>query len=80
MAVPATETKPALPTTADGDHDRFSHYAPKADVARAYAMGEPITALCGKRWVPSRDPERYPICPDCVRIKASLDAGGEETP
>ena len=33
--------------------------------------GEAITALCGKKWVPSRDPEKYPICPTCIERKAA---------
>jgi hypothetical protein len=28
-------------------------------------MGTPVVALCGKVWVPSRDPEKYPVCPEC---------------
>ena len=57
--------------TDDGDHDRFAHYARKDDVARAYVTGEAIIALCGKKWVPTRDPSRYPICPTCVERKAA---------
>ena len=55
--------------TDGGDHDRFAHYARKEDVTRAYITGEAITALCGKKWVPTRDPTRYPICPTCVERK-----------
>ena len=57
--------------TDGGDHDRFAHYARKDDVTRAYITGEAITALCGKQWVPTRDPTRYPICPTCVERKAA---------
>ncbi len=57
--------------TDGGDHDRFAHYARKDDVTRAYITGEAITALCGKKWVPTRDPTRYPICPTCVERKAA---------
>jgi hypothetical protein len=31
--------------------------------------GEAIVALCGKKWVPTRDPSRYPICPTCKELK-----------
>jgi hypothetical protein len=62
---------PSRPVTDDGDHDRFAHYAKKSDIARAYVTGEAIVALCGKRWVPSRDPTRYPICPTCAERKAA---------
>ena len=48
--------------TDDGDHERFSHYAPRDKITEAMVFGTPITALCGKTWVPSRDPKRYPIC------------------
>jgi len=53
----------------EGDHDRFSHIVyPKSAVMEAMISGVPCTALCGKRWVPSRDPKRYPICPTCKEI------------
>jgi Protein of unknown function (DUF3039) len=64
------ETPSEVPLDTDGgDHDRFAHYARKDDVTRAYITGEAITALCGKKWVPTRDPSRYPICPTCVERK-----------
>ena len=63
--------RPVPIDTDGGDHDRFAHYARKDDVARAYVTGEAITALCGKKWVPTRDPTRYPICPTCVERKAA---------
>lgn len=57
--------------TDNGDHDRFSHYCRKEDITRAMVTGAAIVALCGKRWVPTRDPSRYPICPTCVERKAA---------
>jgi Protein of unknown function (DUF3039) len=68
-------TRPEI-TTDEGDHDRFSHYVPKALLNRALVLGEPVTALCGKVWVPSRDPERYPVCPICKKIKDRRDRRG----
>ncbi|MEX2659361.1 MAG: DUF3039 domain-containing protein [Acidimicrobiales bacterium] len=59
----------------DGDHDRFAHYAQKAAVSRAYVTGEEIVALCGKRFVPTRDPSRYPVCPTCKDIVAAHNGG-----
>jgi hypothetical protein len=52
----------------DGDHERLAHYVPKGEIVRSAVTGEPVTALCGKRWVPSRDPERFPVCPECKAI------------
>lgn len=60
----STETDVRLDTN-NGEHDRFSHYVRREDANRAYVTGEEIVALCGKKWTPSRDPEKYPICPTC---------------
>ena len=66
---PETVTRP--PAT-DGDHERFAHYVRKSDIVRANVEGVPVVALCGKRWVPNRDPSRYPVCPTCKEIMARL--------
>lgn len=52
----------------DGDHERFSHYVPKDKIVESAVTGKPVRALCGKKWTPSRDPEKFPVCPDCKRI------------
>ena len=62
----------------EGDHERFSHYVPKDKLTEAMVMGTPVVALCGKVWVPSRDPERFPVCPECKEIWESLKPGGDE--
>ena len=69
-----TEETVTNPVTDDGDHDRFAHYARKNDVTRATVEGTPVVAICGKVWVPSRDPLKYPICKTCADIKAKLDS------
>jgi hypothetical protein len=58
--------------TTDGDHDRFSHYVNKAALTRSAVSGEAVVALCGKKWVPTRDGERFPVCPACKEIYAGL--------
>jgi hypothetical protein len=60
------------------DHERLSHYVRKAGLTEAMVMGTPVVALCGKVWVPSRDPERYPLCPECKKIWESLRPGKDE--
>ena len=60
------------PITDDGDHDGFAHHTRRADSTRAYVEGTPVRALCGKVWVPSRDPSRYPVCPECAEILERL--------
>ena len=61
----------------NGDHERFSHYAPREKITEAMVMGTPVTALCGKVWVPSRDPKRYPVCPTCKEIYEGLPPGDD---
>ena len=58
------EDQRTVPTD-DGDHERFSHYVEKDKLTEAMVMGTPVVALCGKVWVPSRAPEKYPVCPEC---------------
>lgn len=72
-------------TTDDGDHERFTHvvlegYTPKDgefvplenSVVEGMINATPVRALCGKVWVPGRDPQRYPICPTCREIATSM--------
>ncbi|MBU4466278.1 MAG: DUF3039 domain-containing protein, partial [Actinobacteria bacterium] len=33
---------------------------------------KPVRALCGKKWTPGRDPEKFPVCPTCKEIYESL--------
>lgn len=40
----------------------------QAIVLEARVLGQPVTALCGYTWVPSRNPENLPICPKCEEI------------
>ena len=65
-------TEERLASTDDGDHERFSHYVDKNKITESAVTGKPVRALCGKKWVPSRDPEKFPICPTCKEIHARL--------
>ena len=56
----------------DGDHERFSHYVQKEKILESALSGKPVRALCGKKWVPGRDPEKFPVCPDCQKIYEKL--------
>ncbi|HEV3267406.1 MAG TPA: DUF3039 domain-containing protein [Acidimicrobiales bacterium] len=71
--------------TDDGDHERFTHlvlegYTPKNgefvalenSVVDGMINSTPVRALCGKVWVPGRDPKKYPICPTCKDVAESL--------
>ena len=72
----STDTRLSEP----GDHERFSHYVRKEKILESALSGEPVVALCGKVWVPGRDPQRFPVCPACKEIYDGLrpPADGEE--
>lgn len=65
-------------TTEAGDHERFAHYVRKEKIVESAVMGEPVVALCGKVWIPSRDPSRFPVCPDCKAIYEGIPRGGSD--
>lgn len=71
-------TEPSPVETDSGDHERFSHYVRKEKIVEATVMGTPVIALCGKVWVPNRDPGKFPVCPECKEIFESLPPGGGE--
>lgn len=56
----------------DGDHERFAHYVEKAKIMESAVTGVPVKALCGKVWIPNRDPSRFPVCPECQEIHKNL--------
>lgn len=65
--LPDSETKPD--TSHDGgDRERFSHYVQKDKITESAVTGNPVIALCGKVWVPNRDPKKFPVCPECKKI------------
>ena len=51
-----------------GDHERFAHYVQKDKILESAFSGTPVIALCGKVWVPGRDPQKFPVCPICKEI------------
>jgi len=57
-----------------GDHERFAHYVRKEKILSSALSGEPVIALCGKVWVPGRDPAKFPVCPVCKEIYEGLSA------
>ncbi len=65
----------------DDDHERMTHivlegFTPEdgdfvstgPSVVEGIVTGTTVRALCGKIWVPNRDPKRYPVCPTCKEI------------
>lgn len=72
-----TETAPATQES-DGGHDLFAHYIKKEKIVESAVTGKAVKALCGKKWVPSRDPSKYPVCPACKDIFEGLRPGPED--
>ena len=72
-----TETTPVTQDS-DGGHDLFSHYIKKEKIVESAVTGKAVKALCGKKWVPSRDPSKYPVCPTCKDIFEGLRPGPDE--
>lgn len=76
-----TETRTVTrPSAGDGDHDLFAHVVYKGDLGRALLEGTPVTAWCGKTWVPSKDPKRYPVCPTCKEAWDTMQPGDPDSP
>jgi hypothetical protein len=59
-------------TRTDQDDDGLAHIVMRRDQMRGYVSGQPIKALCGKVWVPTRDYEGLPICPRCNKERDRL--------
>jgi hypothetical protein len=70
-----TLTEERLASTDDGDHERFAHYVQKDKIVESAVTGKPVRALCGKKWVPGRDPSKFPVCPECQEIFAGMKPG-----
>ena len=65
-------TEPTPQLAEPGDHERFSHYVQKDKILESALTGKPVKALCGKKWLPGRDPEKFPVCPICKEIYDGL--------
>ncbi|NNC79853.1 MAG: DUF3039 domain-containing protein [Acidimicrobiales bacterium] len=69
-----TVTRPVLDD--GGDHDKFAHYVRKNDIVASAVEGNEVTAICGKKWVPTKVPDGFPVCPDCKKIYDQLKRSG----
>jgi hypothetical protein len=64
--------KPDVDTADTDESEPFAHYAESASVTEGYIMGTPVIALCGKVFVPSRNPEKLRVCPACKELAEAL--------
>lgn len=56
MTETPTEVRPETQYTEPGDDEKFSHYVNKNAQMESAVTGQPVKALCGKIWTPTRDP------------------------
>ncbi|MGO1193686.1 MAG: DUF3039 domain-containing protein [Nesterenkonia sp.] len=64
--------------TEPGDHERFSHYVKRDRIMESALEGDAVVALCGKVWIPSRDPKKFPVCPECKEIYEEMSGGSDD--
>lgn len=67
--------RPVLDDTGTNEPE-VTHIIRKADEMRGYFSGEEVEALCGERFIPTRDPHRYPICEPCKAVLNQIRNAG----
>lgn len=72
MTETPTEVRPQTEYTEPGDSEKFAHYVNKNAQIESAVTGQPLKALCGKVWTPTRDPKKFPVCPECKEIYESI--------
>jgi hypothetical protein len=63
-----TEIAPEVADSETSEGDGYAHYARHEEILRANIEGGLVTALCGFRFPPVRDPQRFPVCPKCKEL------------
>lgn len=54
------------------------HKSVNAYLMAAMIEGFEVEALCGKVWIPSRDPKKYPVCEPCIDEASNIATGGKQ--
>ena len=75
------------PPELDHEPPTVAHYiktprgmSAEAVVLDALVNQTPVTSLCGRMWVPTRDPQKFPVCPECKQIRADIITARGGTP
>ena len=63
-----TQIAPEVTESTTDDGDEFAHYARREEIVRASIEGGRVTALCGYKFEPVRDPSRFPVCQKCKEL------------
>jgi hypothetical protein len=59
----------------DNQHLWMEGMTAKDIVAIARLAGAEVVALCGYKWVPKRNPDRFPICQKCYQAASAIVRG-----
>jgi len=62
----------------DEGNEVFAHYAEKVSTTAGYVLGTPVQAICGKVFVPFRNPDKLRICSACKEIMDALFLNNDE--
>ena len=62
-----SEFATSLPDLTDGA-EGLTHIVNGVGLAEAIVSGAVMRSLCGRRFVPSHDPDKRPICTDCAKL------------
>ncbi|GAC1606326.1 MAG: hypothetical protein NVS3B21_36100 [Acidimicrobiales bacterium] len=76
LIVPDLDRAPVLDETDADDTPDAAHIVTQRDLMHSQLTGEAIRALCGKMWVPKRNPDDFPICMACTDIFNASAGGG----
>jgi len=68
ITLPDLDAPPVVDPTEEDEEPEAAHIVTQRDLIHSQITGQPIRALCGKLWVPKRNPDDYPMCPACVKI------------
>jgi hypothetical protein len=68
VVVPDLDRPPVLEETEGDENPDAAHIVTQKDLIHSQLTGEAIRALCGKMWVPRRNPDDFPMCQACVDV------------
>lgn len=58
------------------DEPELAHIVTTEDQMQGYIFGVEITALCGEKFIPTRDYEGKPVCKPCFHALMQIKASG----
>jgi len=68
ISLPDLDAAPVVEATEGEEQPDAAHIVTQEDLIHSQITGEAIRALCGKMWVPRRNPDDYPLCQACLEV------------